>query len=74
MKSEVDIHMERPLIEKMIRNSLFQYRHTIDSIPLTMADYEYLCERILHLYNSGKGELHEIVEDVVYEYLTHNED
>jgi hypothetical protein len=66
--------MEKPLIEKMIRNSLYQYQHTIDSIPLTKADYVYLYARILHLYSSGKGELHEIVEDVVYEYLTHNEE
>ncbi|MBM7660998.1 hypothetical protein JOC85_001770 [Bacillus mesophilus] len=66
--------MEKPLIAKMIRNSLYQYQHTIDSIPLTKADYDYLSERILHLYHNGKGELHEIVEDVVYEYLTQNEE
>lgn len=66
--------MEKPLIEKMIRNSLYQYRHTNDSIPLTKHDYDYLYHRIIKIYHDGDGDIHEIVEDVVYEYLTNNED
>ncbi|WP_246942440.1 YqzH family protein [Bacillus pinisoli] len=66
--------MEKTLIEKMIRNSLYQYRHTIDSIPLAKRDYDYLYERILKIYLNGEEDLHEIVEDVVYEYLTNNEE
>jgi urate oxidase len=65
--------MEKPLIEKMIRNCLYQYRHTEDSIPLTKGDYEQLYERILDTYKTGDVDLYEIVEDVVYEYLTNNE-
>ncbi|WP_456278413.1 YqzH family protein [Bacillus sp. AK128] len=66
--------MEKPLIEKMIRNCLYQYQHTDESIPLSENDYSYLYERVLTIYKSSKGDLHEIIEDVVYGYLTNNEE
>lgn len=62
--------MDIVLIKKMIRNSLYKYQHDDASIPLTTADYEELYKRILHMYEEGKEDLYEIVEDVVYEYLT----
>ncbi|MFZ3588514.1 YqzH family protein [Bacillus sp. DJP31] len=62
--------MEKPFIEKMIRNCLYQYQHTVDSVPLSKNDYEELYEQILVLYKQDNEDLHEIVQDVVYEYLT----
>jgi urate oxidase len=66
--------MEKPLVEKMIRNCLYQYQYTEDSNPLTKGDYEQLYERIVDIYKNGEVDLYEIVEDVVYGYLTNNEE
>ncbi len=62
--------MEKQLIEKMIRNCLYQYQHTEDSVPLSKKDYEELYKQILALYKMDNVDLHEVVQDVVYEYLT----
>jgi hypothetical protein len=54
----------------MIRNCLYQYQHTIDSVPLSQRDYDELFERVVMTYNREKIDINEIVQDVVYEYLT----
>jgi urate oxidase len=65
-----DLLMDKTFIEKMIRNCLYQYQHTIDSVPLSQRDYDELYERVMETYNREKLEINEIVQDVVYEYLT----
>jgi hypothetical protein len=63
-------NVDKTLIEKMIRNCLYQYQHTLDSVPLSKKDYEELYERIVETYNREKIDINEIIQDVVYEYLT----
>ncbi|MBM6617408.1 YqzH family protein [Bacillus suaedaesalsae] len=62
--------MDKIFIEKMIRNCLYQYQHTIDSVPLSKEDYTELYERIMDIHKQDQTDLNEIIQDVVYEYLT----
>ncbi|KAA0550383.1 hypothetical protein FZW96_03330 [Bacillus sp. BGMRC 2118] len=62
--------MDRTLIEKMIRNCLYQYQHTIESVPLSKEDYTELYERIMMIHRQDHTDINEIIQDVVYEYLT----
>ncbi|MBO9129759.1 YqzH family protein [Bacillus sp. 165] len=63
--------MDETFVRKMIRNCFYQYNHTEESVPLSDKDYEVLFTKILALHRqSAETELHEIIEDVVYEYLT----
>lgn len=62
--------MERKLLHKMIRNCFLQYQHSVDSIPLNEQDYNELCDRIENRRKEENSDIYEIVEDVVYEYLS----
>ena len=64
--------MEEKLIKKMIRNYFFQYNHDSDSIPLTEREYKELYEVIISRkeLEEDNGEIHDIVNDVIYDYLT----
>jgi hypothetical protein len=65
--------MSKQLIEKMIRNCFYQYQHTLESVPLSQTDYDQLSDKVLQLYTED-SDLHDIVQDVVYEYLTNGEE
>ena len=56
----------------MIRNYFHQYNHDNDSIPLTEREYEQLYESIMRRKEIEKenGDIHDIVNDVIYDYLT----
>lgn len=63
--------MERKLVYKMIRSSMKQYYHGDESFPLTEKDYEDLYKRVVAIKRSAEEtELHEVIQDVVYEFLT----
>ena len=63
--------MNEKLLAKMIRNCFFHYHHDIDSFPLSEADFQELCHKIItEKENNSETELYEIVNDIVYEYLT----
>jgi hypothetical protein len=64
--------MEEKFIKKMIRNYFYQYNHDNDSIPLTEREYEQLYEAIIRRkeLEKDKGDIHDIVNDVIYDYLT----
>ncbi|WP_160721508.1 YqzH family protein [Bacillus sp. USDA818B3_A] len=62
--------MDKKLVVKMIKNCFKQYYET-DSLPISEQDLDLLVNRILQT----KGEepaanLYEVVNDVIYEYLT----
>ncbi|MGG3563461.1 YqzH family protein [Neobacillus rhizosphaerae] len=58
------------LIKKMILNCLKQYYST-ESMPVGEKDLEGLIGRVLHLKEEDPtANLHEIVNDTVYEFLT----
>lgn len=62
--------VDKSLVEKMIRNCLYQYQHTVDSVPLSKKDYEEMYEQIMEIYKREQTDINEIIQDVVYEYLT----
>lgn len=62
--------VDKSLVEKMIRNCLYQYQHTVDSVPLSKKDYEEMYEQIMEIYGREQTDINEIIQDVVYEYLT----
>jgi hypothetical protein len=63
--------MEEKLVRKMIRNYFYQYQHDIDSVPLTDKDYAELFIKIKELKElDPSANLHDIINDIVYEYLT----
>lgn len=63
--------METSFLRKMIRNCFYQYNHDLDSIPLSNNEFEILCAKIIKIKeNNACLEIHDIIQDVVYEYLT----
>ena len=59
--------MDIKLIEKMIRNAFIQYEHT----PLTEQQYIQLAEQVqATIQTDASSHPFEIVQDVVYEYLS----
>jgi hypothetical protein len=62
--------MDKKLINKMILNCLKQYYST-ESTPIGRTDLEELTERILQIKEENPAaDLHEVVNDTVYEFLT----
>ncbi|HYK72822.1 MAG TPA: YqzH family protein [Pseudoneobacillus sp.] len=62
--------MDKKFILKMIQNSFKQYHHDSESIPLRNSEYELLYQQIIKLKQETETDLHDIVNDVVYEFLT----
>lgn len=59
--------LDLKLIEKMIRNAFIQYEHT----PLTEQQYIELAKQVQkNIQVDATSDLFEIVQDVVYEYLS----
>jgi YqzH-like protein len=59
------------LLKKMIRNCFLQYQHDAESIPLTEEEYKHLCQKIIKAKEQVRdSDIYELVQDVVYEYLT----
>ncbi|MBM7651529.1 YqzH family protein [Neobacillus cucumis] len=62
--------MEKKLVVKMINNCFKQYYET-DAIPISEQELVHLINRILKWKeDEPAADLYEIVNDVIYEYLT----
>ncbi|MGM0852975.1 MAG: YqzH family protein [Bacillota bacterium] len=62
--------MDRQWIMKMIDRTFQQYKHTKETVPLNQRNYEvFMAEIELRYQEEPESELHEIIEDVVYEFL-----
>ncbi|MGG1675048.1 YqzH family protein [Neobacillus sp. NRS-1170] len=62
--------MEKKLVVKMIKNCFKQY-YEADSMPVDEKDLEVLVNRILQTKDEEpSADLYEVVNDMVYEFLT----
>ncbi|MCM3766472.1 MULTISPECIES: YqzH family protein [Bacillaceae] len=62
--------MEKKLVVKMIKNCFKQY-YRGDSLPVDDQEMEELVKRILQTkHEEPAADLYEVVNDMVYEYLT----
>ncbi|PLR76403.1 hypothetical protein CU633_15670 [Bacillus sp. V3-13] len=59
--------MDKKFIFKLLQNCLRQYQH---ELPLSEEDYDHLYGKIIEQQKETDADLHDIVNDVVYEYLT----
>lgn len=63
--------MDEKFVRKLIRNYFYQYNHDRDSVPLTEANYKELLIKIKELQLlDPETNLHDMINDVVYEYIT----
>ncbi|MFD2445954.1 YqzH family protein [Bacillus sp. CGMCC 1.16607] len=62
--------MDKKLILKMIQNSFKQYHRDLQSSPLGESEYTELYQQIIALKAETDADLHDIVNDVIYEFLT----
>ncbi len=63
--------MERNLVKKMIRNCFIQYQHDFESVPLNEEEYEKMASEVNQLTSEDPTlDVFEVVQDVVYEYLS----
>jgi hypothetical protein len=66
-----DDRMEQKLIEKMIRNCFMQYEYGRGDVLLSDEDLIALCQRVIEeKQHCPEADVHEVVQDVVYEFLT----
>jgi hypothetical protein len=64
--------MEEKMLRKMLRNCFLQYGRNLDEDPLPEEDTAYVIEKITR-DKTEDTEWYEVVEDVVYSYLTNQE-
>lgn len=63
--------MDKKLIFKMVQNCLKQYNKDHHSLPLKSKEFEDIYHKIISIKDSEKeNDLHDIVNDVVYGYIT----
>lgn len=61
--------MEKKLIEKMIKQSFAQY--DIESAWLNERQHiQEIYEEVISRYKKNEGEIYELIEDAVYEFVT----
>ncbi|WP_102263492.1 YqzH family protein [Mesobacillus jeotgali] len=61
--------MDKKLIRKMVQKCFVQYRHE-GSLPFGEAEFEEIYEKIVELKSDApETDLHDIINDVVYEFL-----
>ncbi|GAM16335.1 YqzH family protein [Mesobacillus selenatarsenatis] len=61
--------MDKKLIRKMVQRCFVQYRHD-DSLPFGEAEFEEIYEKIVELKSDvPETDLHDIINDAVYEFL-----
>lgn len=61
--------MDKKLIRKMVQKCFVQYRHE-GSLPFGEAEFEEIYEKIVELKSDEpETDLHDIINDVVYEFL-----
>lgn len=57
-------------MRKMIRNCFIQYQHDLESVPLSEEDYIRMTAEITEILQTEETDVFEVVNDVVYEYLS----
>jgi hypothetical protein len=62
--------MDKRFILKMIHNSFKQYHRDLDENPLREDEYAQIHQQIMQLKVETNAALHDIVNDVIYEFLT----
>lgn len=65
-------NMEDKILKKMLRKSFLQYGRDLDEDPLYDEVLAYLIQKI-KVDKTDDSEWYEVVEDVVYSYLTNQE-
>jgi len=61
--------MDKKLIRKMVQKCFVQYRHD-DSLPFREAEFEEFYQKIVELKKEDpEADLHDIINDAVYEFL-----
>ncbi|SDP90110.1 YqzH-like protein [Litchfieldia salsa] len=65
------VYMDEKLLHKMIQKCFLQYNHNLESVPLTKEEYLDLLVEIKQVLAINPNEnLYDIINDLVYEYLT----
>jgi hypothetical protein len=62
--------MDEKFIFKMVQQSFKQYHRDLRIDPLQEEEYVNLYEQIILIKEKTNADLHDIVNDVIYEYLT----
>ncbi|UOY93904.1 hypothetical protein MUG87_07285 [Ectobacillus sp. JY-23] len=62
--------MNRLLLHKMIKARFYQYDCEKDALPLSEEECTTLANQIWKEYQRTGDDLHELIEDAVYEFLT----
>jgi hypothetical protein len=62
--------MDKKFILKMVHQSFKQYHRDLRIDPLQEEEYVKLYEQIILIKEKTNADLHDIVNDVIYEYLT----
>jgi hypothetical protein len=62
--------MDKKFILKMVQQSFKQYHRDLRTDPLLEEEYVKLYEQIILIKEKTNADLHDIVNDVIYEYLT----
>jgi len=63
--------MEKKLLIKMIQSSFYQYERDTNEFPLKEEEYDEMIQKIMEEKERDKEkEWFEIIEDIVYEYMT----
>jgi hypothetical protein len=62
--------MDKKFILKMVRQSFKQYHRDLGIDPLQEEEYVKLYEQIILIREKTNADLHDIINDVIYEYLT----
>jgi hypothetical protein len=64
------LKMDKKLILKMVQQSFKQYHRDLEIDPLLEKEFVQLYEQIIQIKEQTNADLHDIVNDVIYEYLT----
>jgi hypothetical protein len=62
--------MDKKFILKMVQHSFKQYHRDLEIDPLLEIEFVQLYEQIVLIKEKTNADLHDIVNDVIYEYLT----
>lgn len=64
------LEMDKKFILKMVHHNFKQYHRDLGIDPLLEEEYVKLYEQIILIKAKTNADLHDIVNDVIYEYLT----
>ncbi|OZM58677.1 hypothetical protein CIB95_03660 [Lottiidibacillus patelloidae] len=65
--------MNEKFLYKKVQQCFLNYNHDLDVMPFPKKDYEIIAQQINDYVNEHKkADLHVIIHDVVYEYLSKN--